>query len=419
MHLSTRTVLSISLALSLFSGCAPQPKPAEKAVVIDSTLPVLSLNGYISDITSAAFEWKPVDDPRVTGYYVYRTTPGTENQKLQRIATVDSRFATHFVDHDLKPNTEYLYRFSTITKEGTESVGSETLTVMTQPMIAPVSFFQSVGNMPRSAKLLWRPHPNTRISGYDIERLNVNEQTWNKVATITGRLNAEFIDKELKDGQVYYYRIKAHTQDNLVTDASETTKVVTKPLPPQIANITTTDNLPRAIAIKWDSSTISDLSHYNIYRASSPSGRFDYHVKLETNSFTDKIEEDGKTYYYKVTAVDKDGLESAMNTVSVQGSSLSKPQTPIAFDGRLSGERVQLSWVNEDPRTVSYTVIKTTKINWLKREVVEINNISIPSFIDTDIKPDTAYSYEVVSVDANGIRSLATKAIDITYEAKK
>jgi len=411
--------LSISLALSLFSGCAPQPKPVEKAVVIDSTLPVVALNGYISDITSAAFEWKPVDDPRVNGYYVYRNTPGTEDQKLNRIATVDSRFATHFVDHDLKPNTEYQYRFSSITSNGTESPGSETLSVLTQPMIAPVSFFQSVGNMPRSAKLLWRPHPNTRISGYDIERLNVNEQIWNKIATITGRLNAEFIDKDLKDGQVYYYRIKAHTQDNLVTEASETTKVVTKPLPPQIANISTTDNLPKAIAIKWDASTISDLSHYNIYRASTPNGRFDYHVKLETNSFTDKIEEDGKAYFYKITAVDKDGLESLSGTVSVQGSSLTKPKTPIAYDGHLAGDRVQLSWVNEDPRTVSYTVIKTTKINWLKREVVDINNISAPSFIDTDVKPDTSYSYEVVSIDANGIRSLPTKAIDITYEAKK
>jgi fibronectin type 3 domain-containing protein len=127
-------------------------------------------------------------------------------------------------------------------------------------MIAPISFFQSVGNMPRSAKLLWRPHPNGKINSYVIERQEANDQKWNKIATITGRLNAEYIDRDLKDGQVYHYRVKAVTFDNLVTDPSETAKVVTKPLPPEIKAITATTNLPRAITLSWEASPISDIA---------------------------------------------------------------------------------------------------------------------------------------------------------------
>jgi len=417
MHSSIRYALSVSLALSLFSGCAPQPKP-EKAITVDSTLPVLSMNGFIADITSAAFEWKPVEDPRVVGVYVYRNAPGTGNQKLNRIANVESRFATHFVDNGLTPNTQYQYRFSTYTKEGSESVGSETITVATQPMIAPVSFFQSVGNMPRSAKLLWRPHPNGKITGYTIERLNVNEQEWSQIASIDGRLNAEYIDRGLKDGQVYYYRIKAHTYDNLVTEPSETAKVVTKPLPPQIKNITATNNIPHAITLTWEASEIKDLAYYNIYRSTSPNGNFAYHVKLEATNFTDAVPEDGKFYFYKVTAVDKDGLESQLSSVAVQGSTLSKPQTPIAYDGKIANNAVELQWSNNDPRTVSYTVIKTTKTSWISRESVEINNITEPRFHDADIRLGTGYLYEVMSVDKDGIRSLPTKAIEFDYEAK-
>ncbi len=417
MHSSIRYALSVSLALSLFSGCAPQPAP-QKTVTIDSTLPTPSLNGFIADITSIAFEWKPLEDPRVSGYYVYRNTPGAEDQKLQRIATIDSRFATHFVDTDLKPGSEYQYRFSAITANGTESVASETMLVATQPMIAPVSFFQAVGNMPRSAKLLWRPHPNGKINGYVIERQDATDQKWNAIATITGRLNAEYIDHDLKDAQVYHYRIKAVTFDKLSTEASEESKVITKPLPPEIRNITSTNDLPRAISLKWDPSSINDLSHYNIYRSSTPNGSFDYHVKLETTAFTDNITEDGKFYFYKITAVDKDGLESLQSSVATQGSTLSKPQTPIAYEGKIANKVAELQWKNTDPRTVSYTVIKTTKTSWISRESIDINNITDTNFRDTDVKADTTYLYEIVSVDKNGIRSLPTQAIELSYEAK-
>jgi len=418
MNSSIRYALSASLALSLFSGCAPQPVVPQKTVTIDSSLPTPSLNGFIADITSIAFEWKLIEDPRVSGYYVYRNTPGAEDQKLQRIATIDSRFATHYVDSDLKPGCEYQYRFSAITKEGTESVASETMLVATQPMIAPVSFFQAVGNMPRSAKLLWRPHPNGKINGYIIERRDATEQKWNAIATVSGRLNAEYIDHDLKDGQVYLYHVKATTFDKLTTEPSEESKIITKPLPPEIRNISSTNDLPRAITLTWEPSGISDLSHYNIYRSSTPNGRFEYYVKLETTTFTDKITEDGKFYFYKITAVDKDGLESLQPSVATQGSTLSKPQTPIAYEGKINDKVVELQWKNSDPRSVSYTVIKTTKTSWISRESIDINNITETSFRDTDIKPDTGYLYEIVSVDKNGIRSLPTQAIELSYEAK-
>jgi fibronectin type 3 domain-containing protein len=376
------------------------------------------MNGYIADITSAAFEWKPVEDLRVTGYYVYRDTPGGEDPQLHRIATVDSRYATHFVDSDLKPSGHYQYRFATFTASGSESVGSETMVIETLPMIAPISFFQSVGNMPRSAKLLWRPHPNGKINSYVIERQEANDQKWNKIATITGRLNAEYIDRDLKDGQVYHYRVKAVTFDNLVTDPSETAKVVTKPLPPEIKAITATTNLPRAITLSWEASPISDLAHYNIYRSTSPSGSFSYHVKLETTNFTDTINEDGKFYFYKVTAVDKDGLESPLSSVAVQGSTLSKPQTPIAYEGKVVGGAVELQWKSGDSRIVNYTVVKTTKTSWISRESVDINNITGTTFRDADIKPNTHYLYEIIGVDTNGIRSLPTDAIELIHEVK-
>ncbi|MDD2829132.1 MAG: hypothetical protein PHW18_06120 [Sulfuricurvum sp.] len=419
MQRSLTYALSISLALSLFTGCTPiQPTP-EKKVTIDPTLPIPSLNGSISDIQTIAFEWKAISDPRVSGYNIYRAAANESNQTLTRVGTIDGRFATHYVDEGLTPNTLYHYRFTTTAKELLESNGSETIEASTFPMIAPVSFFQSVGNMPRSAKLLWRPHPNTRINSYVIERLDVNDQEWSSIKTIEGRLNAEYIDTKLKDGQVYYYRVRAVTFDKLKTEPSETAKVVTKPLPPEIKGVSATTNLPKAISLKWEPSSLgSDLSHYNIYRSTSSNGIYEYRVKLTETTFTDTTKGDGEPFYYKVTAVDKDGLESPMGSIITQGVSLPKPHTPIAYDGRIGASGVDLQWTSSDPRIISYTVIKTTKTSWIGRESIEINNIKETKFQDPNTTPNVGYIYQVMGVDKDGIRSLPTEGIELMYEKK-
>lgn len=417
MQHSLRYTLSISLALSLFSGCALKPTPPAE-ITIDPTLPVPSLNGSLSDIKSIAFEWKAISDPRVSGYSVYRSTPSESNQTLTRIATIESRFATHFVDEQLAANTPYLYRFTTTGSKNTESNASETMEAVTLPMIAPVSFFQSFGSMPRSAKLIWRPHTNTRINSYAIDRFDVNNQTWSEIATVKGRLNAEYIDPDLKDGQVYHYRVRAITFDGLSTLPSETGKLSTKPLPDPLKNISATADLPKAISLKWDPTTLSDFSHYNIYRASSSHGNYEYRVKLFETTFTDILQNDGESFFYKITVVDKDGLESLMGETGIQGTSQIKPRTPYAFDGKIHTSGVTLQWTNDDPRTVSYTVIKTTKTSWITRESLDINNIKELTFTDTNITPNVEYTYQVMSVDKDGIRSLPTSGIDLKLEVK-
>lgn len=409
--------LSLSLVLSLFTGCTTQPTPPVK-MTTDPKLPVPSLNGSLSDVNTIAFEWKAILDPDVSGYNIYRSNPAENNQTLTHIATIKGRFSTHYVDEKLTPNTLYHYRFTSTGSEFSESNGSEMMEALTLPMIAPVSFFQSVGNMPRSAKLLWRPHPNTRINGYIIDRLNINDQKWSELKTIEGRLNAEYIDRDLKDGQVYYYRVRAITFDKLITQPSETAKVSTKPLPKEIQSITATTNLPKAIALKWTPAVIEEFSHYNIYRSASSNGNYEYRVKLIDTTFIDTTKEDGEPFYYKITVVDKDGLESSMGSIVTHGASLAKPRAPIAYDGKISAAGVNLQWTKNDDRITNYTIIKTTKTSWIGRESIEINNIKETTFQDTDIKPNIGYIYQVVGVDKDGVQSLPTQGIELMLETK-
>jgi fibronectin type 3 domain-containing protein len=357
MKLSLQTLLSTLLLLTLFSGCTRQPEPKQQ--VVDPTLPVVHINGHISDMNAIAFEWRKVEDPRIAGVHIYRRLADVKG-KLVRIATVDSRYVTHYLDANVEPDTRYIYRFTSFNAKGAESPGSESITASTLPLIEPVSFFASIGNMPRSAKLIWRPHPDLRVNSYRIERQSLEVPEWHKIVEVKGRLNAEYIDSDLKDNNVYKYRIRAVTFDKLATEPSKIVRVTTKPLPTPVQNVRATSDLPGRILLSWQAVPSEDFDYYKVYRSETAKGGYDYHVKTRDTSFPDEVKSPGKIYFYKVTAVDKDGLESPLPALPAQGSSLGRPAAPVMTHAAYADRSFRLRWQNSDPRTVSFTLVKTT-----------------------------------------------------------
>lgn len=412
-----QVILSTAFLMTLFSGCTQQPKPAEE-IKTDPSLPVVSVNGFLADMNAIAFEWKKLEDPRVQGVFVYRDKSGSEQDKITRIAIVKNRYNTHFTDQDVKPGTEYKYIFTSFSDMHTQSAPGKKQTAKTLPLFDSVSFFRTIGKMPRSAKLIWRPHTNIKAASYIIDRKSEDDTQWSQIAVINNRLSAEYIDTDLKDNAVYYYRIRVKTFDNIISNPSDVVKVITKPLPLPIKNIRTSKSQPKQITITWDASENSDVDFYNLYRSSSLEGSYDYHAKLKETTFVDKIDEDGAHYYYKVTAVDKDGLEGLQGNIPAEGTTLSKPKKPMMVEAKFVNHSFRLHWKNADKRTVSFTLVKTTKVSWVNSVVEEIENIKETQYTDLEIVADTSYSYQVIAVDKLGIRSEPTNPVEISFKAK-
>ncbi len=90
--------------------------------------------------------------------------------------------------------------------------------------------------------------------------------------------------------------------------------------------VAVSDNMLGGVLVSWsavttnsDSSAISDLLGYEVYRDTSAGGSFTTQVNTAdvlTTSFTDSTVSVGTTYYYKVTAADTGGLESSKSTAS-------------------------------------------------------------------------------------------------------
>ena len=316
---------SLAALILLFSGCnniidSLNPASAPK---VDNSIEVVNYSSIksIPDMANIGFEWEKVNDPRVIGYNFYRTELSKDANELKLVKVLDSKYATHYVDKGLEPKTKYAYQISSITQGGVESRTTDAYIVETLPRIVPVDFMQAISNLPHSVKLIWRPHPDKRVGYYRIEKYNTLLNEWILLKTINERLQAEYVDTGLDNNTSYKYRIKAFSFDDV---ESAPTKVVvgkTKSLPAAPTNVRASNNEPKRIVLSWNASPTADVVKYEIHR--STFSAFGYtkikEVNANTLEYIDTTENSSKSYYYKIIAVDKDGLESESN--SVQGMS--------------------------------------------------------------------------------------------------
>ena len=416
-------IASLTALILLVSGCSNKNLTQPKMPKIDETLEVVDSSSIrsISDINAIAFEWRKVDDPRVVGYHFYRANLQKDGTKLKLIDTVENRYTTHYVDEDLEPNTKYVYKISAATEGEVESRTTNDYVVSTLAKMEGVSFIQAISNLPRQIKIIWRPHSNERIEAYKVERSTPQTSEWEELTTVDGRLQAEYIDLDLKDNVIYDYKVTAITFDGLETLPSAIVKAQTKPLPEGILGLSATKEMPRKISLNWQPSQSSDVLRYNIYRSKRSDGGFDKIKSVNSNvlNFEDFINEDGKVYFYKISSVDKDGLESDLNINSVMGATLGKLSKPVITLAQIQGQKAILNWQAGDRRAVSYIIHKTIKENFFKSKTIKYENITGLRFEDKDIVRGVEYSYSIQSVDEFGIVSEKTNNTELVLPKLK
>lgn len=401
---------SLTALLLLLSGCSNLNNlgtPAKPKV--DETLEVINSSSIksISEITSIAFEWKKVEDPRVVGYNFYRANMHKDGRRLKLIKTLDNRYTTHFVDSDLEPNTKYVYQISSKGSNGFDSRTTKAYVAQTAARALPVSFVQGISDLPNRIKLVWRPHEDLRIEHYEVQVFDSTTNNWKLLKRIKGRLNAEYIDMGLGNNETQRYRVIAYTFDDVATQASKIVTAKTKPLPIGPQNLQVTVNQPKKIVLTWDASPTEDVLKYVIYKSSFESIGY---TKLKEvgntiSDYTDQIDDDGKTYYYKVYSIDKDHLRSSDKINAVRGMTLNKPAKPVMTLAQIQGNKAILNWSAGDKRAMSYNVYKKTEISFFETKTEKFTDIKALRFEDNNIINGVQYKYSIQSNDEYGLMS--------------
>jgi fibronectin type 3 domain-containing protein len=397
------------------SGCSKTPKAPIEPIIDESIAPIERLQS-LSDVSAVALEWEPNFDPLIHGYYIYRKPKEDAQAKFKRIAVIDDRFVSHYVDLDLPSGQKYLYKVSAFNKLGHESKPSTIISTITRPTFKSVVYITSIDNLPRRAKIIWRPHQNERISGYIIQRKEPDEKEWKQVGKLDHRYCAEFIDTQLKDNTIYMYRVLATTYDGIYSTASDIVQVTTKPLPVPTKEANTTLDLPQKIILTWEKHPQDDISHYNIYRSLYQQNGFVLHAKKTTTEFVDEIPEHGKGFFYQIAAEDYDGLE-AKRTKSWFGQTITRPDGIKQLNVVQDGNKTVLSWVNTDKRVTGFYIDVQTKEGWLDVKSKRFKTDQA-TFTYTQ-SPGVSTVYTIRSFDKYNIESESLSTNEILYKEAK
>ena len=403
-------LFAFSLLLALFlGGCSTNTTPTP----INSTLNPPKDIKILADTNTIAFEWAFSDDYKIKGYQIFRKK--ANEGSFSKIATLDSRFITHFADNNLEANTTYQYKFNAYDENKILSYDSEIITANTLAINA-VNFFQAISNYPRKVKLLWNPHNDTRVNGYIIEKKDKNGN-WKKLTEINNRLLVEYIDRNLEDQTTYEYRIFAYNKNKSLSMPSQISTATTKPKPEAITTLSATSNIPKSIILKWQAHENPEVIKYKISRSTFLNSFFTELITLpsHTTEYQDNINDNGKEYHYKITAINKDGIES-LDSPIITGSTLPIPAKPIISYAQIEGNAVVVRWNPQDNRAKEYVVYK--KDFKFFGETLRYTKVLTPEFIDREITPGGKYYYSVASIDENGLESEKSQEVILQLPSK-
>jgi len=196
-----------------------------EAFFTDFSLPKVTGVKSVADRNSIGFEWKPLFRyQNIQGVNVYRAkaVPGAK-QVYTKIASISNRFATHFVDTQIEPNTNYFYTFTTYSGLS-ESLYGDIVPVKSAPPYKQVHLVSVEVVGEHTVKLLWVPSSEPTIVEYVIERKRDGGK-WHYLKSVKGRLYPEYIDLTVSIGHSYSYRVIARDAMGMTSYVGNAVKV--------------------------------------------------------------------------------------------------------------------------------------------------------------------------------------------------
>lgn len=236
-----------------------------------------------------------LEAPYADGYEVWRSA--TAAGKYSLVATVASGKAA---DSGLRFNTSYYYKVRMFRRGSPDVYGEFSRTLCVKPLPSAPRMSASAGSY-SSISLSW----NT-VAGatrYEVYRATSRSGKY-RLIKITSLRSA--VNTGLATGKTYYYKVKAYKQvkgRKIYGAYSTVVSAVTRIGTP--TGVKAAKASSRSIRISWGK--VSGRSMYEVWRASSESGKYTLVTRTTNNAYTNKGLSHKKTYWYKVRAYRSQG----------------------------------------------------------------------------------------------------------------
>ncbi len=287
-------------------GIETGPSPVSMAVTRGIPPPPEKFAARGGLVKKIELTWMAAKQEEVLGYNIYWSPDKKEKYVL--LKKISGRENNTYLDdsrgyNKLEDNKTYYYLLTAYNKVDAESIQAEA-SATTKPRPQKPAGLKGISLQVKEVPLEWQANPEKDISVYYIYRSGSAKDDFDYIAKAE---KAAYIDKNLKDGFTYRYRIQAEDKDGLLSDYSEIISVKTKPRPSSPQSVAGRYEGGKAM-LSWAANKESDIDHYIVYEKGFMSA--DKIAEVKTTSYDDVTIAKGKNKTYIITAVDKSGLES-------------------------------------------------------------------------------------------------------------
>ncbi|MBI3841810.1 MAG: fibronectin type III domain-containing protein [Thaumarchaeota archaeon] len=343
-----------------------------------ASAPPATIPGFPTGLTAAAASTTQVSlswgspssngGAPITGYKI-EAKNGTS---IYSVLTANAGNVTSYMHSGLKTGTTYTYRVSAINSVGPSTPSNEASA--TPAKTTTPTGLTAIAVSPTQISLSWFAPTETytqTISGYKVER-KLNSNTFITIVDSTGTRATTYSVSGLETGKTYTFVVSAcftGACSNPSNEASATPTPTSAPPPGQTSSpppnqstnsppgpptgLAAIAGSPPKVSLSWSAPSSNGGSAITGYKIEMKSGNATYSVLVTntgttTTSYSHTGLEAGKTYTYRVSAINSIGAGNPSNEATATPAVAEVPpaptQTPSApSSGRISVENTEFS----------------------------------------------------------------------------
>ncbi len=302
---------------------------------------VLQLQTQIADYRSVLLQWE--SEQVDSSFYLYRSLDGSNYTMMASLSGQAGTVKCY--DHDVKMGKTYYYKI--VQMEHDKVVGESEAEKVKVVLPTPTDFKTKVIKKTR-VQLTWNKVQNAY--SYTIYRSTKSSGGFQKVTTVKG---ARYVDYDVSRGVTYYYKIVANhkKKKNWQSQKSSVVSAHLKMVAPAVIG----SYVKNKIKLTWKE--VKGADSYYVYKENN-NGKFELVKKTSKLYYNDGNVKKGKSYTYKVLAIDK------VNGSVVKGDAC-LPYTIKAVDIDPNQKMVALTY-DDGPGIYTEDIVNCLKANQAK-----------------------------------------------------
>ena len=338
--------------------------------------------------------------------------------------------ARSYTDRGLGPNTTRFYRVSARNSEGPGRPSNVAQGTTRAAPPGPPQNVYAEGTGPTSILLAWdAPEDNggAPITGYAIQRIGPNDNSWILHRSNTGTTATTFTDTGLEPATRYEYRVAAINRVD-TGDWSFAARAGTyADVPGAPTGLTARAVGTARIDLMWSAPRNTGgvpILGYRI-QASDDGGSTWRTVRPNTNStgrtFSDVNLRPATTRHYRVAAINTAILTGPFSNIARATTEATVPGVPRSLDAEADGtSRIELSWraptSDGGARITGYRIEVSEDGGTRWNHLVSNSHNTRTTYVHTGLEPATRRHYRVSAINREGV-GRASRAASATTDA--